>query len=490
MASSEAIAESRNGVVSSDCISYSQSLFSHPIYKLVPAFPNNFGAPINLGTSQIPVVVNISPEVINLNHFLMNFTVNLPAGAGATYTWYHQQALSCISHIQFYTSNQQWVVDLDQVQNYLDIVIKRELEATDFQSLDLSLVGTGPSNSPVNVLPALRNSNLGSTNVNNNPINPSNINYLEPAYFNCGALNGIVSFNVQFPLRLLKHTAFEVDKNLYFGGQTSYFKVYFGPLSKICYLSTSNASPSAGTKTPYVAAAGSATITNFVVYMAVEQNQDLRALTMNRVMSPAGLNYIIPYVQSFKNSNNGTSQNINIQIDAGSGKSLVRTYHAIYNSQEDLDTAYDHANTPTIGGVTDTVATGLVNQKLGSYYTMLNSKRNQDITIDCTPNGGFLDYMQHKRQFRKSILMNRDIMQYNWCHVDDFAMFGNEYDQAGKTDLLAGIPLVNGTTLTWGFVGVSLRPVVGATLNNSFQHYTYFVLTKKLSLLPAQVIVE
>ena len=72
---------------------------------------------------------------------------------------------------------------------------------------------------------------------------------------------------------------------------------------------------------------------------------------MNRVMSPAGLNYIIPYVQSFKNSNNGTSQNINIQIDAGSGKSLVRTYHAIYNSQEDLDTAYDHANTPTISGV-------------------------------------------------------------------------------------------------------------------------------------------
>ena len=130
MASSEAIAESRNGVVSSDSISYSQSLFSHPIYKLVPAFPNNFGAPINLGTTQIPVVVNISPEV------MMNLTVNLPAGAGATYTWYHQQALSCISHIQFYTSNQQWVVDLDQVQNYLDIVIKRELEATDFQSLE------------------------------------------------------------------------------------------------------------------------------------------------------------------------------------------------------------------------------------------------------------------------------------------------------------------------------------------------------------------
>ena len=83
-------------------------------------------------------------------------------------------------------------------------------------------------------------------------------------------------------------------------------------------------------------------------------------------------------------------------------------------------------------------------------------------------------------------------MQYNWCHVDDFAMFGNEYDQAGKTDLLAGVPPINGTTLMWEFVGVFLRPVpaVGAALNNSFQHYTYFVLTKKLSLLPAQVIVE
>src|SRR5688500_10007267 len=124
MASEAAIAESNNGVVSSDSISYKQSLFSHPTYKLVPQFPNTKGAAISLGASTIPVVINVSPEVINLSHCYLTFTVNLPLVAD-TYTWYHQQALSC-SQIQFYSGNQQYVVDLQNIQNYLDIVLKRE----------------------------------------------------------------------------------------------------------------------------------------------------------------------------------------------------------------------------------------------------------------------------------------------------------------------------------------------------------------------------
>ena len=114
-----------------------------------------------------------------------------------------------------------------------------------------------------------------------------------------------------------------MTKKLYFE-QTTYLKVYFGPLSKICYNSDSNANPSAGSKSVYT---GNASISNFQLMLAVESNQDLRTMTINKVSS-GGLSYLIPYVQAFKNSNFGASQNISIQLDQGYGRTLVKVHHA------------------------------------------------------------------------------------------------------------------------------------------------------------------
>ena len=131
----------------------------------------------------------------------------------------------------------QWIVDLDNLQNYLDIIVKKELEADDFLTLDLLLNSVGASNSVVNVIPALRNSNMSNTNTANGPPNPASINSREPAYFQVGGLGNTLgagnAYNVQFPLRLIKNTAFSIDKDLYLG-QTSYLKLYFGPISKVC----------------------------------------------------------------------------------------------------------------------------------------------------------------------------------------------------------------------------------------------------------------
>ena len=107
--------------------------------------------------------------------------------------------------------------------------------------------------------------------------NPSSINYREPAYFGVGALGngggaGNVTYNVQFPLRLIKNTAFSIDKDLYLG-QTCYLKLYFGPISKVCYTSGSNVHPSAGVKAAYT---GAAVISSLQLMLAVESNEDLK----------------------------------------------------------------------------------------------------------------------------------------------------------------------------------------------------------------------
>lgn len=491
MASQSAIAEGGT-VVTADQINYEQKMFSHPSYRFEPQFSNTFGQAIVLGTSQTPVTINIPPEVFNLAQSYLLYSVNIPAGTAPSYIWYAQNALKEISHIQFYAGSNMWIVDLDNLQNYLDITLKKELSQDEFLS-ESGLTGISKSNSLANVIPALRNSNTTVTNTPNLGANPSDVNFIEPAYFQVAPLNTPVSYVVQFPLRLIKNTAFSIDKNLYFG-QTTYLKVYFGPTSKICYLSNSNANPSAGTKVTYTAAAGNASIGNatlpiqpiqFQLMLAVETNQDLRTLTMQKVAS-SGLSYLIPYVQAFKNSNTGGSQNISIQLDQGNGRSLMKVYHAPYNNSEDLDTMYDHANTPynAAAAVNPDVAGNPINQKLTSYYTQLNGKRNQDINLDCYFTGPFLDYMQHKRQIRGSILSNLNVYQYNWFHCDDWSDFGPRYDQDNKGELISGIPM-SVSPLTWSFVGLTMRQA-----NNTFQHYTWFVFIKKLTMSPGTVLVQ
>jgi hypothetical protein len=378
--------------------------------------------------------------------------------------------------MQFYSGNGQWICDLDNVQNYLDVVLKKELEKEEFLSLD-PMTGVSANNSVINVIPALRNSTLGG-NLPNGAANSSSLNYVEPAYFNVAtAINTGVTYNVQFPLHLLKNTVFAIDKDLYFGA-TTYMKVYFGPMSKIGYLSDSNANPSAGTKISFAGLAGATTtITGMQLMLAVESNQDLRTMIINKVMT-SGLSYMIPYVQAFKNSNAGvgTSQNVTIQLDQGNGRTLMKVYHAPYNSEENFDLAYDHSNAIIQGGASAT------SQKVFTYYTQLNGKRIQDLTLDCTASGPFTDYMSHRRMLRGSILANLNVYQYNWFHCDDFCSFDNKYDQNNGGELIAGIPM-SVAPLTWAFIGSTMRAV-------ALQHYTWFVFIKKLSISPGQVIVD
>src|SRR4051812_44588533 len=127
MASESAIAEGNN-VVTADQINYQQKMFSHQNYKFEPQFPNTFGQNIILGVSQVPVTINIPPEVFNLGQSYLNYTTYIPQGLANTYTWYALQALREISHIQFYSGNSMWIADIDNLQNYLDIVLKKETE--------------------------------------------------------------------------------------------------------------------------------------------------------------------------------------------------------------------------------------------------------------------------------------------------------------------------------------------------------------------------
>ena len=108
-------------VITSSQIDYKQSMYSHPSYRMSPQISNTFAQPIILGASPTPVTVNIPPEVLNLSQSSILYSVNIPPNSLGTFTWHAQQSLKEISHIQFYTGSNMWIVDFDNLQNYLDI---------------------------------------------------------------------------------------------------------------------------------------------------------------------------------------------------------------------------------------------------------------------------------------------------------------------------------------------------------------------------------
>lgn len=482
MASQSGIAEA-DVIVSSDQISYQQKMFSHPDYRYQIQQPNTFGQPIYITSARSPVTINLPPEPYNLAQSTLNFQVLIPASTNGLYTWTYRDKLCEIGQIQLYGASPQYVADIDNLQNYLDIVEKKETSIDEFMTLD-PLNVLYPSNSLNNVVPALR---IGSAVTPN----PSNKHYVEPAYFNVGSIanaatdaqcqlaaNGAVIYNVQYPLRLIKNSLFSIDKTIYWG-QVMYLRLYFGTLSKLCYTSTSNAQPSAGTLaqwTPSASATSAASqnvsILNLQLMLAMEKNPAMVEQMKSGFM--AGKSMIIPWVQAFKNNNNGATQTISIQFTSGFGRTLMKVIHAPYNNTEFNDTAYDHANNDT----------GPIAQKVIQYYTQLNGARLQDLTLNCaSANGaGYTDYLQNRRHLRKSVLQNLNIYQYNWFHCDDFCDFGPTYDQHNSGELISGVPL-GALPLTWTFLGQQMT-------NANYQHYTYAVFSKKLSIGPGMITVE
>jgi hypothetical protein len=274
-------------------------------------------------------------------------------------------------------------------------------------------------------------------------------------------------------------------------GQLSYLRLFFGPLSKIGYLSNNNQSPSDGTLADLESNLSlPPTITNLQLQLAVEGNQTMRNSIVNEFLTK-GIQYYIPWVQAYKTSNNGISQSVSLQFDVGNGQSLMKVYHSIFNNTETRDTAYDNTNLdvsllPVADISAIPLASGL-NQKVRQFYTMLNGKRQQDITVDCQASGFFTDYLSMRRYLRGSVIQNLSQYQFNWHWCDDYSEFGASADQEGRPELIAGVPL-GAMPLTWTFAGSLMNNRSGSA--NAYQHYSFAVFQKKLTSMPNLVKAE
>lgn len=440
-----------------------QSPYRHPTYRFLLVNPNSFGQAIELGSSRMQSEFNIPNRVYNMGLSELSFDLTLPANA-TNAIWLHEDVLGPIGQIQYYPNNSNLIVDLDNANKYMK-ALKCEMSQEELERMD-PMCGLHISNTLRNAIPALRCA------VNTGGVLPSvsDRNYTESAYFSSAPVNTARTIHFRFPLKIFKNTFFAMCKDTYIG-QTTFLKIYWDVLSRICYMSDNPNDPSGGTRAAYVPGVGSsAQIENLKLFLAVEDDPAVAESVKQKFT--AGLSMMIPFTKNYKNNNSGDSQNITIQCNTGNGSSLQKVLHQVYNKTEEKDTAYDCSNNGTL---VDGTANATANQKVLTYYTQLNSSREQDLTLDCTGAGRvFTDYLQIKRKLEgsKSVLQSLNQYQYNWVHCSDYS---DNTSQDDNGNLISGIPL-GAQPLIWSFVGNSMNTANAGA--NGYLHYTWMTFNK------------
>jgi hypothetical protein len=412
---------------------------------------------VNLAvTSSVEVLLEIPPKVMNKSESILSGTLTPTASAGGVFNWMFMDNLSMLNEVDLFTRSGQYLCRLEDVSNFMKIVAKPTTMLSDFMSYD-QLNGLNPTRA----IPA-------AGDKPDNKDDKTTCPYTESQYVQSGG-DGTATpvINFQIKLSRLIDTIFALDKDVYYGGEVLVMRILFNPCNRIFFTSTSATDPTAGAAATLVGA----TITNLTLWLAVESKMDLANFIMEMTRTK-GQTLMVPYVSRIKTSQTAsTSQNVSIRLNRGHGFRLRRIYHSIFSTAETLNTAYDNNNYTYVSATVRTPG-----KKVSSYYSMLNNTPLQQSTLSCA---NYEDYLNHRTILDGSVLQDRNMYYYNWFHCDDFTQLSNPSEQKNSSPTnfdIMGLDLTQGE-IKWDFIGT--------TANNAYNHYSYIITQKMLTINPS-----
>jgi hypothetical protein len=278
-----------------------------------------------------------------------------------------------------------------------------------------------------------------------------------------------LAYSVRFPLSDVAETLLALDKDLYLK-ENLVMKITWEPQTFVGFYGSSLLDTTVATGGATALAAGY-TLSNIRLRLAVQTNPNVIKSVMSAV--DAGLSIDIPFVTVLRNPVNSTAQNVNVKINSGMGRSLLKVTHSFFNATESANTAFDNSNL----NPADTT----VPLRINNYYTQLNSQRLSDYNLVCTSgDGAGDDYQWNLSSIKNSAIFNADVYRANWFHEDDFVGCDNNsmYKESQITN--PGLPITN--EFTWYFFGNTQG---NATIN--LIHHTIVVTRRTLNISPMGV---
>jgi hypothetical protein len=479
-------------------LDYKKSEYMHPTYRYTKVLQQAGGQSATITTAGgQETIFELPIKCMNLNRSYLDFSVNLPAVADRFQSVYY----ACFPfwrQVQLYTRSGIYICDINEFANYTKVVWNPETKLSEFLNYQKTGVASNIAPAAVGATPAMvglgclyeRSNGMagaapaaGVAGTNppalagagvTGPGNVSTVNYTEPIYFkNTGAVNQQLVINVRLPLNMIYNSIFSVDKDLYFG-EIILMRIVYHPTTKFSFLNTA-----ANPIVPEIQTQN-ATLNNIALYLAVEKNEGIVNSLRSQILS-SGLNVLIPYVYTFKNTL-PAGQNISIsqRFNRGHGRRLLKLYHSAFNSVESINTAFDHSNVIhyTAGGALD-------GGKILSYYTLLNNERLQEFDLDCRQ---LNDWEYHKEKLRDSVLQDSRVYSVNWFHCDDWTGIFDSKKKDEKDNLETGLTL--DLEQRWDIYITSANPDPGAgPAYFPYNQYTFAITQKMLTISPQGITV-
>lgn len=467
--------------------SHAQYKFSRVIAQQGQGSTTNGWVSISGGNDavfEIPQVpINLSQSVLQLTLTPGATTANL-----SYYNWIFMDTLSFLSGIQLYTRSGVMICDIsNNLQNYLKVVWKSDIKLQEYENFDLlcdAALAPGGSGSGR----MLRKSNGASSTAadtfskrpvsfNANSTTVEKVPYLENQYIQpgnaaseaVGATSPVIT--VSLPLSMIKNTIFEMDKTLYFN-EVVLCRLIFGQASKFLYNGTSATVPLSGAATT----AAAASVSNLNLYIAMERNPELGNVLRSEIQK-GSFSIPIPCVNIFKQGAiTGTSQSTTVRLNRAHGRRLLKIYHSMFGGSsnttlEDKNFAYCNA----IGAN----ATYNLND-MSSYYTALQNQRLQDWQITLST---FDDWLIQQKRLEGSLVLNSDILRYNFFHLDDFTGSEKSVDKEYlEKNQMVGVPLDIEQRYDW----FSNHTTAAKQLN----HYDFVITQKLLQITPQGIMCD
>ncbi len=373
----------------------------------------------------------------NLARTLSPFQTTFTAGTATQYICSYEEGCNLFRNIKF-TDGTQAMCDLSSADVFLHNMRPYNTKLTDFLTADQmsefypsnESVGTGLTNNnfPYSTDNMLTTAAIQASNPNPGTLNAATVNFLENEKLQLSAVGQALTVGRMFRYGDLKDTIFGLDKDLCFNCDT-FIEITPQYNSRMFFYTTDPAGPQNGAA---AVATGSITLTNLVLQLAVQENEDIKR-NIKAALANSAISLSIPWTISNRYSSPGSASSFSASLTIPkSGRLLKRnTFTCGYGNEYAAAYAWIHNN-----------RNGSMIQQL---FTSLDGRYLTDSPINCfnindpinplltattnlwaSPTDLAMDWREMRKWTQGSCILNYRMFQTYWVYFDSWGEIYND----------------------------------------------------------------
>lgn len=198
-------------------LDYAKQTISHGTYQYSQVIQQTNGTSVTISVQGgQESIFEIAPKCMNLSETVLAFTANIPALTSKT-AYVYAEGMPYIGQIQLYTRTGLFLMDINDLNNYLATVTRRESKLADILGLDkVAKVGEDAVNL-VGFNEGIQASNgTAATNYRPTDNTGGKTAFTEPLYLFQSASGGALTINYKWKLGRILNSICSRNNDLYF----------------------------------------------------------------------------------------------------------------------------------------------------------------------------------------------------------------------------------------------------------------------------------